>query len=65
MTIMKEIPEGEYCYSSGIFSDNISCPDLDDTVTLSPKCTKYNEALSWTVLGRILKCDKCKEVLNG
>lgn len=59
--MIKQIPDGAECYTTRIFSESTVCPDLDDSITREPKCRKYNEPLTWTRSGKVLKCKKCLE----
>jgi len=59
--MIKQMPDGDGCYTTRTFSDSTTCPDLDDSNNEEPKCRKYNEPLTWTRSGRILKCKKCLE----
>jgi len=54
-----EKPEGPCCYKLTIFGEDTKCPDLDDAITMNPKCKKFDTKLGWTVSGKILKCDDC------
>lgn len=63
MTLREVMPEGDGCYVLEVFGKGSKCPDLDDDVTMKPRCRKYNVGLGWNVSGRILKCSAClKEV---
>lgn len=61
----EEKPESEFCYEVHVFAEGKQCPELDDTVTMKPKCKKYGEDLSWNVSGHILKCQECLEGKDG
>lgn len=59
--MIKQIPDGDGCYTTRIFAESTICPDLDDSISTEPKCRKYNELLTWTRSGCVLKCKKCLE----
>ena len=59
MATIIEKPEGRFCYEPHMFKDSEECPDYDSEVALEPKCKKYGKDLSWTMSGRVLKCDEC------
>ena len=61
MPITKVKPEGDYCQDIRTFSEILSCPDLDDTKVLKPRCTKYNKDLTWNTSGHVHKCKECLE----
>lgn len=54
-----EKPGSICCCEPSIFAEGKRCPELDAAVTVKPKCKKYGKGLSWTVSGRVLKCDEC------
>ncbi len=58
MTIMVK-PDSDFCYEYHVFTVGKQCPDFDNSVPLEPRCRKYSKVLSWTVSGRVLKCDEC------
>jgi len=60
----ENVPGGPYCYDLHLFSKSITCASLDAKVAMSPKCNKFNVALSWNVSGRILKCKECNDRVN-
>ena len=57
---IKEMPDSQFCYEPHLFSDSKVCPDFDGDISMEPKCKKYGKDLSWTVSGRVLKCDECQ-----
>jgi len=59
--LKEEKPESGFCYENHMFAESIQCPELDDAITMKPKCRKYGEVLSWNVSGHILKCAECLE----
>ena len=61
----KGIPDSDYCYEKSTFSEGKKCPDLEDTFPRDPKCKKYEEVLTWTRSGVILKCNQCKKVKDA
>ena len=52
-------PDSGFCYEVRVFAEGKKCPELDDSIAREPKCKKYGKGLSWTVAGKILKCDEC------
>ncbi len=57
----EEKPDSDYCYETRIFGEGKQCPDLNDAVTMEPKCKRFGKRLTWTVSGKVLKCDECEE----
>jgi hypothetical protein len=55
-------PEGGFCYIVELFGakDIERCPYLDEAVTLRPVCKQFNLILSWSVYGRVVKCQQCR-----
>jgi hypothetical protein len=54
------MPDSEYCYETRVFGEGKQCPDFDGTISMEPKCRKYNKRLSWTRSGIVLKCEECQ-----
>lgn len=59
MEMLEEKPESEFCYDLILFGQGMRCPDLDEAITMAPKCKKYGKELSWNISGRVLKCEEC------
>jgi len=55
-------PTGNYCFKLGIHSDDITCPDLDETKISEAVCWKYCEVLESDYYGAIKKCDQCLKI---
>ncbi len=54
------MPDSDYCYETRVFGEGKQCPDFDGTVSMVPRCRKYDKRLSWTRSGLVLKCEECQ-----
>jgi len=56
-------PEGPTCYVDPAYAEGTRCPNLEDFEPCKPRCLKYEELLSWTRLGVVLKCQECLDAV--
>ncbi|GAH03635.1 unnamed protein product, partial [marine sediment metagenome] len=36
-----EMPDLDYCSETALFAEGKQCPDLDDSISMAPKCRRY------------------------